>query len=113
MVRADEAVNVPRRRGTNERTTMAADVVETAYDTVFAPDDNEGVSVDLQRKIIARPQSLATMPGKEPAATPDPIQIGAINNFIRVKLARQRMARLMPGEQRIDQVRCVRECRMH
>src|SRR5258706_6715323 len=83
---------------------MAADVGETVNAAVFAADDDERVRVDLHGKVIPRPQNLATMPRKEPAATPNPIQVGTINNLIGVKLARQRPTRLAPGDQRIDQV---------
>jgi len=73
---------------------MAADVVETANDTVFAADDDKGISVDLESKVIPRLRNFATMSGKKPATPPDPIKVGAINILSGVKLTRQRTPRL-------------------
>src|SRR4051794_33005131 len=61
------------------RSAMAAYIVEASNHAILAANDDERIRINLKGKVIARPGNFTGMAGKKPSATPNFLEIGAID----------------------------------
>src|SRR5437667_4313797 len=68
---------------------MTTNVVMRVDRAVSASNHNQRVGIQFEREIISRLRDFARMPGKQPAAAPDPFQVQLVNRFVSVELPGQ------------------------
>ncbi len=104
VVRADQLAHRAAWLTAKKRAAMSTDVVKGPHLAVVAPDHQQRVGADVQGEEISGPGYLAIVPNEQPAPTPNPLEVGAINIVRREKLARQSppiLARLGSGSDRV------------
>jgi hypothetical protein len=73
---------------------MSAHIPKRSNLQVVTADNDERIIVDCERNVITRAGNLASMYDKEPTASPNTLQLRAVNQLARIKLARERLVRL-------------------
>jgi len=82
---------------------MAARVVERVDLLVVAADDDDRVGVDVEDEVIARALHLTRVAGEEPTTAPDALEVELVDQRVDLKLALQRVAGLVLGDQTVEQ----------
>src|SRR5215831_2050950 len=88
---------------------MAARIVECADLSIIRADDDDGIQVDVEHEVVAGVLHLARVTGEQPAAAPDALDVELVNARVRLELARQRIARLVRGDEPVGQRLSVSE----
>src|SRR5213593_2313500 len=103
MVGADDTGDMTGPGLADFHAAMATRVVKRVDPVVVAADDDEGVGVDVEDKIIARALDLTRVTSEEPAAAPDALELELVDPGVGLELALERVARRMPGDQPVEQ----------
>jgi hypothetical protein len=82
---------------------MATRVVERVDPVVVAADDDEGVGVDVEDKIIARALDLTRVAREEPTAAPDALELEPVDPGVGLELTLECVAGRMLDEQPVEQ----------
>src|SRR5262245_34921771 len=88
----------------DERSAVAANVVQGENHSVLATNDKDRVALDGESEVVPGSRNLAGMAGKQPTSSPNAIQLEAIYFTIRVEVASERPARTTLGDERLDAV---------
>jgi hypothetical protein len=87
MVRADQPRGVSARFGANDGAAMPTHVVQGMDGAILTTDDDDRVGIHLDEEVIARLRNLTRMPGEQPSATPDLLDVEAVQFGIGKELA--------------------------
>jgi len=102
MIRAHDARHLSGFLLTDAHPSVTARVVEGSDRPVVPPDDDDGIGVDVEHEVVARPLHLAAVAGEEPAPAPDALEVEQIDARIRLELAGEGVTGLVRGDQAIE-----------
>jgi len=103
MVGADDTGDMAGLGLADFHAAMATRVVERVDPVVVAADDDEGVGVDVEDKIIARALDLTRVAREEPAAAPDALELEPVDPGVGLELTLERVAGRMLDDQPVEQ----------
>ena len=83
MIRTDEPPDRAARLVADLRAAMSADVPERVDLAVVAANHDQRIVADGEREVVAGIADFARMTDEQPAAPPDPLDLGAIDQLAR------------------------------
>ncbi len=98
VIGTDEALRRPVRRVAHLEAAMPAGVVVRVDAPVGGARHDQRILPDLQREIIAGLGDLAVVPGEDPLAVEEVIEVELIERLVPVEIAGKRVALLAMGK---------------
>ena len=93
VIRANEPADPALRLAADLRAAMPADVPQSVDLAAVVANDDQRIGVRPKCEVVARIGNLARVPGKQPAAPPNALELRAIHQLAGIEFAGQAVTR--------------------